>query len=183
MEALTTIESRSSATRLTEPGPSRLQIEILLRAAARAPDHGRLAPWRFVVLQGNARATLADAMAVVTRERTPDVTPEVLERERLKAYRAPVVIAVAAAVQVHPKIPEIEQILAVGAAVENMMLAAHDMGLGAMWKTGAPAYSAHVKQALGFATSDAIVAFVYVGTVASRALVRPVDIESVTRWL
>ena len=112
------------ATRLTEPAPDRAQIETLLCAAARAPDHGRLAPWRFAVLQGDSRLVLGDAMAAVICERTPDVTAEVLEGERRKALRAPVIVAVAAAVRPHPKIPEIEQVAAVAAGIENLILAA-----------------------------------------------------------
>ncbi len=150
-DVLGAIMNRSSATRLTEPAPDRAQLETLLRAAARAPDHGRLAPWRFAVLQGEMRdGVLGDAMAAVICERTPDVTAEVLEGERRKALRAPVIVAVAAAVRPHPKIPEIEQVAAVAAGIENLILAAHALGFGTMWKTGAAAYSPIVKRALGF---------------------------------
>ncbi|MCU0757639.1 MAG: nitroreductase [Steroidobacteraceae bacterium] len=182
-DVLETILQRSSATRLAEPAPDRAQLETLLRAAARAPDHGRLAPWRFVVLQGEARGVLGEAMAEVMRQRTPDAAPEVLEGERRKALRAPVVVAVAAAARPHPKIPEVEQLAAVAAGIENMVLAAQAMGFGSMWKTGAAAYSAVTKRALGLDEADQILGFVYLGTPLARAPVRPAEIDAVTRWL
>jgi nitroreductase len=182
-DVLETILQRSSATKLAEPAPDRAQLETLLRAAARAPDHGRLAPWRFVVLQGEARSVLGDAMAEVTRQRTPEVAAEVLDGERRKALRAPVIVAVAAAARPHPKIPEVEQVAAVAAGIENLLLAAQAMGFGTMWKTGAAAYSPIVKRALGLDEADQILGFVYLGTPVTRAPVRPAEIDPVTRWL
>ncbi len=182
-DVLSAILSRSSATRLTEPAPDRVQLETLLRAAARAPDHGRLAPWRFVVLQGGSRRILGDAMAEVTRERTPEVGAEVLDGERRKAMRAPVIIAVAAATRPHPKIPEVEQLAAVAAGIENLILAAGGLGFGTMWKTGAAAYSPIVKRALGFDDADQLLGFVYLGTAVAFAPVRTAEIDGVTRWL
>ncbi len=182
-DILDAILNRSSANKLVEPAPDRTQLETLLRAAARAPDHGRLAPWRFAVLQGEARRVLGDAMAEVTRTRTPEVGADVLDGERRKAMRAPVIIAVAAATRPHPKIPEIEQVAAVAAGIENLILAAGHLGFGAMWKTGAAAYSPIVKRALGFDDADQILGFVYVGTAASLAPVRSAEIDGVTRWL
>ena len=182
-DVLETILQRSSATKLTEPAPNREQLETLLRAAARAPDHGRLAPWRFVVLQGEARGKLGDAMAEVTRLKTPDVGPEVLDGERRKALRAPVIVAVAAAARPHPKVPEIEQVAAVSAGIENLILAAHALGFGTMWKTGGAAYSPVVKRALGLDDADQILGFVYLGTAVTRAPVRSAEIDAVTRWL
>lgn len=183
MEVLEAILNRSSATRLVEPAPDRAQLETLLRAAARAPDHGRLAPWRFAVLQGESRRILGDAMAEVARARAPEVGAEVLDGERRKALRAPVIVAVAAAARPHPKIPEVEQVAAVAAGIENLILAAGQLGFGTMWKTGAAAYSPIVKRALGFDEADQILGFVYLGTAAGLAPVRNAEIDGVTRWL
>jgi nitroreductase len=182
-DVLDAILNRSSATKLVEPAPDRAQLETLLRAAARAPDHGRLAPWRFAVMQGEARAILGEAMAELTRERTPDVAPEVLDGERRKALRAPVIVAVAAATRPHPKIPEVEQLAAVAAGIENLILAAGQLGFGTMWKTGPAAYSPIVKRALGFDAADQILGFVYLGTAVSLGPVRGAEIDGVTRWL
>jgi nitroreductase len=183
LDVLTAIETRSSATKLAEPGPNREQLLAILNAGARAPDHGRLAPWRFVVLEGPARGKLGEAMAQSLRRRFPDAPPEALETERRKPERAPLLVVVAASPQPHVKVPQIEQVLAVGAAVQNMLLAAQALGFGAMWKTGAVAYDAAAKQALGLAETDQIIAILYLGTALARAPQRPADAERVTRWL
>lgn len=182
MDLLTGIESRTSAAKLTEPAPTREHIERIIGAGARAPDHGRLRPWRFVVLQGDARRTLADAMADVLRRKNPAATTDELEGERRKPMRAPTIIAVAAHIT-KGRIPEVEQVLAVGAAVQNMMLAAQALGYGAMWKTGGAAYDAGVKQALGLSTDDHIVAFLYLGTIAVAGSLVPAPTEGIVRWL
>jgi nitroreductase len=182
MDLLTGIESRTSASRLTTPGPKREDLERIIAAGVRAPDHGRLRPWRFVVLEGDARKVLADAMANLLSAKMPGATPDQLEAERNKPMRAPIIIVVAA----HPtkgKIPEIEQVLAVGAAVQNMMLAAHGLGYGAMWKTGGAAYDPAVKQALGLAPEDHIVALLYLGTIAAAGPLIPAPTDGVVRWL
>jgi nitroreductase len=152
-------------------------------AGARAPDHGKLAPWRFVVLEGEGRNVLANAMAESLQQRVPGVTAAQLEIERQKPLRAPTIIAVAA----HPirghKVPENEQIHAVAAATQNMFLAAHTLGYGAMWKTGEAASNALVKQALGLEADDVIVAFLYLGTNASPGPVRAATLEEKVRWI
>lgn len=180
MDMLAGIESRTSALKLAAPGPSREQIETIVRAGARAPDHGRLRPWRFVVLEGDARARLGDAMAAMTLAKYPNSTPEQLNGERAKPMRAPTIVALGAKVM-KGKIPEIEQVMAVAAAAQNMMLAAHALGYGAMWKTGGAAYDTGVKALLGLAPEDHIVGFIYLGTIATAGplVVTPPDV----RWL
>ena len=165
MNAIDLLLTRGSARRLTDPGPDSHSLERILQAAVSAPDHGRLRPWRFVVIQGESRGRFGDILAESLRRSRPDAEPELLLRERAKAFRAPVIIVVAArpAAQ-NNKIPEIEQILAVGAAAENIMLAAHALGFGAMWKTGQAAYEAQVKSSLGLESTDHIVGFLYIGT-------------------
>ena len=165
MDLFAAIDTRSSAAKLSEPVPDAAQLQRLLQAAGRAPDHGHLAPWRFIILQGESRERLAQSVAEARLLRAPDTPPEALEAERQKVRRAPMIIVVACATQPdHPKIPEIEQILAAGAATQNLLLAAHALGFGAVWKTGPAAYDSHVKQALGLAPGDHIIAFVHVGT-------------------
>lgn len=182
MEVLEAIQTRVSATKLVAPGPTREHIGQIVAAGVRAPDHGRLRPWRFVVLEGAARAQLGDAMARLLRSKLPDATPEQLEGERNKPMRAPTIIVVAAAIT-KGKIPEIEQVLAAGAAVQNMFLAANALGYGAMWKTGAAAYHASVKALLGLAPEDHIVALLYLGTAAANGPLIPVPTDAVVRWL
>jgi nitroreductase len=183
MDALTAIESRSSAAKLAPEAPTRAQIEQVLHAGARAPDHGHLAPWRFVVMQGESRYVLGDAMAEDLRERMPAADADMLAKERAKVERAPVIVAVAAALQEHPKIRKSDQLYAVAAAVQNMFIAAHALGLGAMWKTGNPAWSPRVRAARGRAPTDEIVALFYLGLPLRVGPVRPADIAPVTRWL
>ena len=166
MELFDAIQSRSSAARLTEPGPSQEQLERLIAAAARAPDHGRLRPWRFAIVNGAKREEFATAVAEARRARLPDMTPDQIVAEKDKVRRSPTILVVGCAVRrdVLVKVPEIEQVIAVGAAVENMFLAAQAMGLGVMWKTGPAAYDAGVKAVAGLAPDDHIVAILHLGT-------------------
>ena len=164
MDAMEMLLTRESALKLQDPAPTESALEAILATAARAPDHGRLRPWLFVVIRGEARERFGEVMADSLKARKPDATPEMLARERAKALRAPVIVAVAACVQRGAKIMEIEQILSAGAAAQNIMLAAHALGYGSQWKTGDPAYDTSVKEALGLQASDAIVGFMYLGT-------------------
>ncbi len=164
MDAIEAVEKRSSALKLGAPGPTPPHLEQILRAGARAPDHGRLAPWRFIVIEGDARHKFGDAMARCHKRNAPDASADALTREAEKAFRAPTIIAVGAKVTSGGKIPEIEQVLAAGAAAQNMFLVARALGYGVMWKTGAPAYDPEIKALLGLAPADHIVAFLYIGT-------------------
>lgn len=182
MNLLEGIESRTSALKLAAPGPTREHIETIIRAGTRAPDHGRLRPWRFIVLEGDARQKLGEVMAQTLRAKVPDASALQLDKERAKPLRAPTIVAVAAKIM-KGKIPEIEQVLAVGAAVENMLLAAHALGYGTMWKTGGAVYDANVKALLGLAPEDHIVALLYLGTTAAPGPLVLAPIEGVISWL
>ncbi len=164
MDAMELLGGRHSATRLTEPGPDQAELDAILGAALRAPDHGRLRPWRFVVIPEARREAFGELLERSLVTRAPEASAEELARERGKALRAPLIVVAAARLRREHKIPEVEQLLAAGAAVENVMLAAQALGFGAMWKTGAPAYDPTVKQALGLDAEDAIVGFLYLGT-------------------
>lgn len=176
MELREAIQTRVSALKLGAPGPSREHLDEILRAGLRAPDHGRLKPWRYVVLEGDARMKLADAMAELLRRKAPQCTQAQLDAERNKPMRAPTIVVVAARIT-KGKIPEIEQIASVAAGVQNMFLVAHALGYGAMWKTGAAAYDAEVKTALGLTPEDHIVALLYLGTIVTPGTVVPLPLE------
>jgi nitroreductase len=164
MELFAAVQTRSSAARLAEPGPTPEDLEHLLQAAARAPDHGRLKPWRLVVLQGATRDAFTVAAAEAKRARLPAMTAEQLAAEREKISRSPAIVVIGCAVnREQSKIPEIEQIVAVGAAAQNLFLAAHDLGYGVMWKTGAAAYDPAVKATVGLRPNDHIVAIMHLG--------------------
>jgi nitroreductase len=165
MELFDAIATRTTAARLGEPGPTPEQLERLLSAAVRAPDHGRLKPWRFIRVEGAVRESLANAVAEARRDQIPTYTDEQMELEREKIRRSPSILVVGCVVRRDiAKVPEIEQVIAVGAAVENLLLAAHDLGVGVMWKTGPAAYSPKVKAAVGLAADDHIVAILHLGT-------------------
>jgi len=168
MEALEAVLTRQSVppTFLREPGPDDAALERILAAGACAPDHGRLRPWRFIVIRGPARERLGEVFVQALARRQPDAPEAAIEQERMRPMRAPLLIAVAAGVVAqHPKIPEIEQILSTAAAAQNILLAAHAQGFGAKWLTGANAYDEHVKAALGLAPDDRLLGFIHLGTV------------------
>ncbi len=164
MQAIDLLLRRRSAKTLGEPGPDATALELLLAAGARAPDHGRLRPWRFIVIRGPARARFGDMLAEQLRRGKPASSPEALERERLKAFRAPLIVAVAAVKDPHATVPMVEQLLCAGAAAGNILLAARALGFNGVWKTGGAAYDDEVKRALGLEPADAIAAFLYIGT-------------------
>lgn len=173
MDALDALTTRRSPAQFAEPAPDDATLAEILRAAMRAPDHGKLKPWRFITLRGDARKRFGDVMADAMKRREPDAPANMLEREREKPLRAPLIVVLAAAIKEDNKIPVIEQLLAAGAAAQNIMVAAHALGFGAAWKTGAPAYDDFVKESLGLAPGDAIIGFLYLGTPATMPATLP----------
>ena len=163
LELLTTRRS-FKAMELSGPGPSAAQIDTLLTVAARVPDHGKLAPWRFIVFEGEARRAAGDAIAAAFQSRYPDAKPEHVEAERCRLLRAPLVVAVVSRAGPHVKIPEWEQVLSAGAAAMNLVLAAHALGFAANWITEWYAYDRAVLDALGLAPHERIAGFVHIGT-------------------
>src|SRR5258708_6236144 len=158
MELLTAIDTRTSAARLTQPGPTADHLALILGAAERAPDHGRLRPWRLIVPDAELREKFSFAAAAAKRIRLPAMSDEQFAAEREKIARSPTIVIVGCAVRrEQTKIPEIEQVAAAAAAAQNLFLAAHDLGYGVMWKTGAAAYDPDVKAAIGFGPADHIV--------------------------
>jgi nitroreductase len=183
MDVFEAITTRASAKALSEPGPSEEQIAALLYAGACAPDHGRLRPWRFLLVRGKAREQLGDLLATATRARQADATEDALERERRKPLRAPLIVVVAAVLTAQSKIPEVEQLLSVGAAAQNILLAAHGLGFGAIWRTGAPAYDPEVVKGLGLPEEARIIGFLYIGSAVSPPAVRSPPAEAnATEW-
>ncbi len=181
MDAIEALMGRVSPAQLVEPGPSSSQLQTLLGVGARAPDHGRMQPWRFILIEGEGRARFGEVMAQSLKRREPGAPEGKLEAERKKPLRAPLVVVVAAAVRDNPKVPDIEQVVAAGAAAQNMLVAAHAMGLGGFWRTGATAYDPEVKRALGLGEQDAIVGFIYLGSVGIAGKAVPAETAAVTR--
>jgi nitroreductase len=166
MQAIDLLLRRQSARALTEPAPTDAALELIFASAVHAPDHGKLRPWRFVVIDAAARGAFGDVLAEHLRRTHPAATAETLQRERQKAFRAPMIIVVAAHTSPGVKIPVIEQLLSAAAAAAAMLLAAVALGFNGIWKTGAPAYDDTVKGALGLEAGDVIVGFLYLGSEA-----------------
>jgi len=163
MDILEAIHTRQSISKVKPDPVPRDLIEHILAAAVQAPNHHKVRPWRFVVLTGGARERLGEAMVDALRRRNPDADDESIARERKKPLRSPVLIAVGVDRPNIPKAIEIENVCAAAAAVQNMLLAAHALGLGAMWRTGDAAYDPHVKSFLGFQPEQHLIGFIYVG--------------------
>ncbi|HCS29109.1 MAG TPA: nitroreductase [Spongiibacteraceae bacterium] len=169
MDALTLLQQRNSAPKLAEPAPDQQAIDQMLRAATRAPDHANLRPWRFLLIEGDARLRLGELFARALSARNPEATEADCEKARSKALRAPLVIAVAVRYSEHPKVPLIEQQLSAGCAAHALLLAAESLGYAGIWRTGANAFDAGVMRGLGLASNESLVGFLYVGTRDGRA--------------
>lgn len=183
MDAITALETRVSVPCLEEPGPTDEQISILLKAAVRAPDHGRLRPWRFMLFSGEQRHKLGQLLEEAWLCEHPGATADELSRVHNKVLRAPAILMVVAETLVDHRIPLQEQVISTGAAAQNIMTAAHAMGIGAMWRTGWMATHPGVKQALGFSDKDVIVAMIYLGTPGGKPCEVPdLDIRSFMRY-
>ena len=188
MHVFDIIKRRRSIGKMTEERPTREQIERLLEAATHGPNHYKVQPWKFIVLAGNAReelgAVMAESLADRLEETSSDKAQAILKKERSKLLRSPVVIVVVAEPPNQPKVLEIENIEAVAAAVQNMLLTAEEMGLACMWRTGDAAYDPRVKHWLGLEPNEHIVSFLYVGYPAIPHLERvPISFKQKTTWL
>lgn len=149
---------------LRAPGPSAAELETLLTIASRVPDHGKLAPWRFIIFEGEARHKAGDKISEVFRAKNPDATADQIAFERNRLARAPLVVAVVSRAAPHVKIPEWEQTLSSGAAAMNLVIAANALGFAASWLTEWYAYDRKVLDALGLAANEKLAAFVHIGT-------------------
>lgn len=163
MDAIQAIHTRKSIGKFTLQPVEREKVVALLEAGAQAPNHYKVRPWRFVVLMGHARDRLGDVMAESFQAKFPQVDATALDRERAKPLRSPVIIAVGVDEPSEPKVLEIENICAAAAACENMLLAAHAIGLGGHWRTGDAARDPKIKNFLGFAEKQHLIAFLYIG--------------------
>jgi nitroreductase len=163
MDLFDALHTRQSVGKVKPDPLPRSVIEKLLAAGVQAPNHYRVRPWRFVVLTGAARERLGDVMAAAFRQRFSDLPEEGLAKERAKPLRSPVLIAVGVDKPSELKVVEIENICATAAACQNILLAAHAEGLGAMWRTGDAARDPEVKRFLGFAPDQHIIGFLYIG--------------------
>lgn len=184
MDVVEAIYTRQSIGQVKPDPVPRELIEKLLSAAVQAPNHYKVRPWRFAVMTGAGRERLGEAMAQSTQMAKPDATAEDLQKDREKPLRAPVVIAVAVDKPVLAKVKEIENISAAAAAVQNMLLAAHALGLAAIWRTGPSALDPAIKQFYGWEADQHLIGFIYIGYPQTEVAppVRP-SFEDRTVWM
>jgi len=164
MQALDLLLNRVSVGRLLEPAPDAAQRELMFRAALRAPDHGQLRPWRFLTVEGEARARLGELFAQALLASNPAAKPEALDKARAMPLRAPLLVVAIARLGEHPKVPQEEQVLSAGCAAHGLLLAAQALGFGAIWRTGELTHNPKVRDGLGLSASEKIVGFLYLGS-------------------
>ncbi|MCL1068183.1 NAD(P)H nitroreductase [Shewanella olleyana] len=171
MDASELLLTRQSSPRLTLPAPSESQLDFILNAGARVPDHGALAPWEFIIATGEGLDKLGDLF--VKAAISNGAEDAFITKAKGMPHRAPMVITIATKHQQHPKVPLLEQQIAAGCATMAMQQAAFSIGLGAVWRTGDFAFNPEVNKGLGLAEDEQIVGFLYVGTPAVKAPVKP----------
>lgn len=172
-EALITSRQNVSPKRLVEPGPSPEQLARVFRAAAAAPDHGLLRPWRFVLVPENRRADLAEVFALALIDRDPGATVEQIESAREKAERAPLLMLVVARLgRCEPDIPVLERMVSVGCAVQNILLTAHSMSYGSSLTSGQAMRSIRMGRLFQLEEAEEAICFVNIGTVSKRKMPR-----------
>lgn len=176
---------RSTVAKMMDgPGPSDAELQKILESGMRVPDHGRLTPWRFIVIRGDAREKIGDVIAASFKKNKPDAIEEEIEIEQERLIRAPVVVAVLSRVHKGHKIPEWEQVLSAGAACQTMLIAAQSMGYAAQWLTEWYAYDADVKAAVGAEQGDEIAGYVFFGNqiAEGKERARPEYENIVSEW-
>lgn len=185
-ETIDLLLTRRSVKPLTmvEPGPDDADLEIMLRAASRVPDHGKLAPWRFIVFKGDARAKFGRILRDIFAEEEPRADEDRLKLEERRFLQAPLVVAVISRIVPSKKAPEWEQRLSAGAACQNMLIAATALGYVGAWLTEWYSYSDKVAKALRLGDNERFAGFIYFGSPSQPKdeRERPALSDIVTEW-
>jgi nitroreductase len=173
-----------SAKAMTGPGPNPAELRQILAAGARVPDHGKLAPWRFILFEGEARTRFGEMLVEVLLADEPGANEVRIDMERGRFLRAPLVVAVVSRVVENPKAPEWEQVLSAGAACQNMLIAAHSLGYVGNWISEWYGFDRRVLERLGLAANERIAGYLYFGQSAAPLEERPrPDLDSlITRF-
>ncbi|ADH88975.1 nitroreductase [Ancylobacter novellus DSM 506] len=185
-EMLARLETRRSAPLrgLVEPGPTPQELERMLRLAARVPDHGRLVPWRFVVIQGEARRTLGEKLDALYARQNPGLPAAKADMWTLYMLRAPVTVVLVSRPDPAAKVPEWNQVLSAGAAGMGLTVAASALGFATQWLLKWPGRDAEATALLGLSRSEKVAGFIHIGRPVRHAEDRPrpaLD-EVVTYW-
>jgi nitroreductase len=185
-DALELLKSRRSVKprEMTGPGPSPAELETILTIGARVPDHGKLAPWRFIIFEGDARVRAGEVIAKVFARKNPNAQPAEIDVEKRRLTDAPLVIGVVSLTRQHPKVPAWEQELSAGASAMNILTAATALGYGACWLTGWFASDRDVLDGLGLKADEKLAGLIHIGTPGkpSEDRPRPALSDIVTRF-
>lgn len=157
------LQNRVSCPKLMSPAPNQAELDQIMACAMRAPDHARLKPWRYYIVQDKSRSALGDVFAQVA-SKDSNAASDKIEKCRNMPMRAPMIIVAVCNPQVNPKVPSLEQFLAVGAGVQNIQLAINSLGYSSVWRTGDMVHAPEVKKAFDVSEEGEIIAFLYVGT-------------------
>jgi len=172
------------AFQMKEPGPTTAEIEEILTLATRVPDHGKLAPWRFIVIMGDERQRISLALSKIARAERPDLSEEMVKVEETRFTRAPVVIAVVSTAAPHVKIPEWEQLMSAGAVCLNMVISANALGYVSNWLTEWMAYSERAYEIIGVKPGEKIAGFVHIGSTDFPVVERPrPELSQIVTWV
>lgn len=183
MDALELLVNRTSSPMLQAPAPTDAQLELMLKAASRAPDHGSLRPYRFLKIEGEGLNALGELFLSVSLAENADLPEAQINKLRNMPLRAPMILVAIAVTQEHPKVPKSEQIITAGCAAQAVIQAASAQDVGAMWRSGDLAFNPRVAEGLGLAANEEIIGFVYLGTAVKEKPVPEVDISSlVSDW-
>lgn len=169
---------------MREPGPGREEIEAIIAAASRVPDHGKLAPWRFVVFARAARERISDSLLELLKADRPDMSAEAQEMERNRLLLAPVVIGIFSTAAPHAKIPLWEQELSAGAVCLNTLFAANARGYAANWLTQWFAYDDRARPLFGLRPGEKVAGFIHIGTMETHPgdRARP-ELADILQWV
>lgn len=171
------------AFQMRPPGPSKTEIEDILKLATRVPDHGKIAPWRFIVYTGDRRETMSLELSKIAREAKPDLSDEMIKVEETRLTRAPVVIAVISTAAPHSKIPEWEQLMSAGAVCLNLLMAANAHGYVSNWLTEWMAYDERAFPILGVKPGEKVAGFIHIGSTDFPVMERPrPELSAIVTW-
>ena len=169
---------------MSGPGPTASELDTILTIGARVPDHGKLAPWRFIIFEGEARERAGQIIANVFARKNPNASPAEIDLEKRRLTDAPLVIGVVSFIRPHPKVPAWEQEMSAGASAMNIVTAATALGYGACWLSGWFSFDRDVLDGLGLKADEKLAGLVHIGkpTRTSEDRPRPVLSEIVTRF-
>ena len=172
------------AFQMRDPGPSKGELEEILRLASRVPDHGKLAPWRFIVYRGEERARIGEELLKLRLAVEPNLSDELIEVERTRFTRAPTVVAVVSTAAPHFKIPEWEQLMSAGALCLNVLIAANANGYVSNWLTEWFAFDTRAYPLLGVKPEEKVAGFIHIGSSDFPPVERPrPDLAEIVSWV